>query len=134
MAKESATLEILKDRPKTTRKEAKGIDQEMESILGVIKRGAEIIDAEFNIRYVSKRCQETYGDPKGKKCYEYLMGRKKICPNCGIVSPVKLICSQCGEICMLPVHMLDREKAGPRFHCLRCGHPHDFRMQAPSLF
>lgn len=56
------------------------------------------------------------------------------CPNCGIVSPVKLICSQCGEIYMLPVHMLDREKAGHGFHCLRCGHPHDFRMPAPSLF
>jgi len=56
------------------------------------------------------------------------------CPNCGILSPVKLSCVQCGEIYMLPLHMLDREKAGQSFHCLRCGHPHDFRMPVPSLF
>ena len=90
MAKESATLEVSKERSKTTSKEIKGLYQEGESILDAIKRDAEIIDAEFNIRYVSKRCQETYGDPKGKKCYEYLMGRSKVCPNCGIVEAMKI--------------------------------------------
>jgi len=90
MTKQSATLEVLKDRSKPSRKEVKGQNRDVEAILGSIKRGAEIIDAEFNIRYVSKKCQKTYGDYKNKKCYEYLMGRSDICPKCGIVEAIKI--------------------------------------------
>ena len=28
--------------------------------------------------------QKIYGDPAGRKCYEYYMGRSEMCPGCGI--------------------------------------------------
>ncbi|MEE4356096.1 MAG: prepilin-type N-terminal cleavage/methylation domain-containing protein [Desulfococcaceae bacterium] len=59
--------------------------------------------------------------------------QSRYCPDCGSPRPLPLTCGQCGEIYMLPLHMIDREKAGQHFHCLRCGHPHDFRFPAPKL-
>ena len=58
---------------------------EMDSILDAIRRGAEIIDAEFNVRYVSEQCRRIYGNPANRKCYEYFMDRCEPCPKCSIV-------------------------------------------------
>ncbi|HPN13153.1 MAG TPA: PAS domain S-box protein [Spirochaetota bacterium] len=58
--------------------------QRLEYILGVTKTGIDIIDADYNLRYVDPEWQKTYGPYEGKKCYNYFMGRDCACPTCGI--------------------------------------------------
>ena len=42
------------------------LKQQMEFILGTTKTGLDIIDAEFNIRYIDAEWQKVYGDPREK--------------------------------------------------------------------
>lgn len=58
--------------------------QRLDYILGVTRTGIDIVDAEFNLRYVDPGWQATYGDPTGRKCYEYFMGADAPCQACGI--------------------------------------------------
>ncbi len=53
-------------------------------ILGVTGTGIDIVDAEFNLRYVDPAWQKVYGDPSGRKCHEYFMGLDHPCPTCRI--------------------------------------------------
>lgn len=75
--------------------EAKRIEEQLhrehrrlEYVLDSTGTGIDIIDANFNIRHVNESWQKVYGDPSGRKCYEYYMGRSKPCLKCGI--PVAL--------------------------------------------
>ena len=61
-----------------------GLRRQIEFILGATKTGIDIIDSGYNIQYVDGAWQEVYGDPAGKKCYEYFMGRKQPCHDCGV--------------------------------------------------
>jgi len=61
----------------------------IEYILGITKTGIDIIDPEFNLRYVDPAWQKVYGDPTGRKCYEYFMGLKEPCGGCGIPEALK---------------------------------------------
>jgi len=65
-------------------KEVSGLKRQMEFILGATKTGLDIIDSEFNIRYIDLEWEKVYGDPTGRKCYEYFMDRNEMCPGCGI--------------------------------------------------
>jgi two-component system, cell cycle sensor histidine kinase and response regulator CckA len=76
-------------KPKSTEDEVKELKQQMETILGVTKTGLDIIDSEFNIRYIDPEWAKVYGDPAGKKCYKYFMDRSEICPGCGIAPALK---------------------------------------------
>jgi PAS domain S-box-containing protein len=69
---------------KRTEEEVKNLKKQIEFILGATKTGLDIIDSEFNIRYIDPEWQKIYGDTAGRKCYEYFMDRDEICPNCGI--------------------------------------------------
>ncbi len=69
--------------------ELKTLKQQMEFILAATKTGLDIIDSEFNIRFIDPEWAKVYGDPAGKKCYEYFMGRSQICPSCGIIKALK---------------------------------------------
>lgn len=69
---------------KGTIKDLNVIIQQMEFILGATNTGLDIIDSEFNIRYINTEWAKKYGDPSGKKCYEFFKGRKEVCPECGI--------------------------------------------------
>ncbi len=69
---------------KRAEKEIQSLKQQMEFILGVTKTGLDIIDSEFNVRYIDPEWKKVYGEPAGKKCYEYFMGRSEVCPGCGI--------------------------------------------------
>jgi PAS domain S-box-containing protein len=63
--------------------EAEEANRRLEFILGATRTGLDIIDANHNLRYVDPEWQKVYGDPKDRKCYEYFMGAKAVCPECG---------------------------------------------------
>ena len=69
---------------KKIEEEIETLKQQMEFILGVTKTGLDIIDSEFNIRYIDPQWAKVYGDPTGKKCYQYFMDRSDVCSGCGI--------------------------------------------------
>lgn len=58
--------------------------QRLEHILQITKTGIDIVDVDFNLRYVDPGWQTIYGDPTGRKCFEYFMGRQTPCDNCAI--------------------------------------------------
>ena len=74
---------------KRVEEEIKTLKQQMEFILGVTKTGLDIIDSEFNIRYIDPEWAKVYGNPTGKKCYEYFMDRSEACLDCGIPIALK---------------------------------------------
>ena len=76
-------------RRKEAEQEAKRLQELSEFILGATNTGIDIIDSEFNIRYINPEWQQHYGDPTGRKCYAYFMDRSEVCPGCGIVEAMK---------------------------------------------
>jgi PAS domain S-box-containing protein len=58
--------------------------ERLETILNITGTRIDIIDEEYNLHFVDKFWQQTYGDPGGRKCYEYYMGLNEPCPECGI--------------------------------------------------
>lgn len=64
--------------------EVETLKKQIEFILGAAKIGLDTIDSGFNVRYIDPEWEKVYGDPTGKKCYEYFMGRSEMCPGCGI--------------------------------------------------
>lgn len=73
----------------TNRKQAEqeilNLNQQIEYILGATNTGLDIIDPDFNIRYIDPQWKKVYGDTTGRKCYQYFMDRDEVCPGCGIV-------------------------------------------------
>ena len=67
-----------------TELELKDTKEKLEHILGMTRTGVDVIDPHFNLRYVDPAWQKVYGNPQGRKCYEYFMGRNTMCPGCGI--------------------------------------------------
>lgn len=65
------------------------LNQQIEFILGSTKTGLDILDSDFNIMYIDPEWKKLYGEPRGKKCYQYFMGRKSMCPSCGIPAAFK---------------------------------------------
>jgi len=76
-------LRDITDR-KRAEKDIGTLKQQMEFILGATKTGLDIIDSDFNVRYIDPEWGKIYGDPTGRKCYEYFMGLSEMCPGCGI--------------------------------------------------
>lgn len=77
------------DKNKREEDEVITLKKQIEFILGVTKTGLDIIDSKFNIRYIDSEWKKVYGDPTGKKCYEYFMHLNEVCPNCGIPEALK---------------------------------------------
>ncbi len=67
------------------REELALVKRRLEDILGITKTGIDILDSDFNLRYVDPAWQVVYGDPAGRKCYEYFMGRDEPCMGCGVL-------------------------------------------------
>ncbi len=82
------SLQDITDR-ENAQKEIETLKQQMEYILGATKTGIDIIDSDFNIRYIDPEWQKVYGDHAGIKCYEYFMDRSEVCPGCGIVKALE---------------------------------------------
>lgn len=59
-------------------------ERRIDFILSAAKTSLDIIDSDFNIRYVDDGWKKVYGDTAGKKCYEYFMKRPFECENCGV--------------------------------------------------
>ena len=68
---------------------ASTLNKQIEFILGATKTGLDIIDKDYNIRYIDSEWARLYGDWNGKKCFEYFMNRKSCCPNCAIEEAFK---------------------------------------------
>lgn len=64
--------------------EIRTLKQQIEFILGATKTGLDIIDADYNLRYVDPAWKKIYGEYEGRKCYDYFMRRNAPCQGCGI--------------------------------------------------
>ncbi len=80
--------EIVSERQSKER-EISILKRRIEFILGATRTGMDIIDSEFNIRYIDPEWKKIYGETEGKKCYEYFMDETKPCPDCGIPKALK---------------------------------------------
>ncbi|MBI5779234.1 MAG: PAS domain S-box protein [Planctomycetes bacterium] len=76
----------------TRRKRATGAllesQRQIEFILGAAHTGLDIIDREYNLRYVDPAWAKTLGDWTGRKCYEYFMKLSSPCPTCDVAGVV----------------------------------------------
>ena len=77
-------LELEIASRKEIEERANRLHQQLEFTLGVTKTGLDIIDKDFNLRYVDPEWARNYGDWNGKKCFEYFMDHKNSCPECAI--------------------------------------------------
>ncbi len=66
------------------REELREERERLEHILSITGTGIDIVDGEFNLHFVDRGWQKIYGNPAGHKCYEYFMGLREPCPDCGI--------------------------------------------------
>ncbi len=64
----------------TLRRESERLDH----VLTITRTRIDIIDADFNLHFVSKGWQKVYGDPAGRKCHDYFRDSDAPCPGCGI--------------------------------------------------
>ncbi|HMK48713.1 MAG TPA: PAS domain-containing protein, partial [Thermodesulfovibrionales bacterium] len=69
--------------------EVMGLKQQIEFVLGSTKTGLDIIDSEYNIRYIDPESQKPYGNPDGRKCYEYFRSESKRCRECGVATALQ---------------------------------------------
>lgn len=74
---------------KITEGKAIELNRQIEFILGATKTGLDIIDKDYNIRYIDSAWASIYGDWQGKKCFDYFMERKNPCSNCAIEKAFK---------------------------------------------
>ncbi|MCA1792717.1 MAG: PAS domain S-box protein [Desulfobacteraceae bacterium] len=58
--------------------------ERMAHILRATRTNMNTLDSEYNLRQVDAVWQKIYGDPQGRKCYEYFMGHDKPCNGCGV--------------------------------------------------
>ncbi|MBI4834824.1 MAG: PAS domain S-box protein [Planctomycetes bacterium] len=70
----------------TARKKAENAllesQRQIEFILGAAKTRLDIIDSQFNLRYVDPEWSKILGNWAGRKCYDYVMHRKEPCTTC----------------------------------------------------
>lgn len=69
---------------KRTEHELRETKERLEYILGLTKTNIDIIDGDFVLHYVDPVWRKIYGEPAGRKCYDYFMGRNAPCLACGI--------------------------------------------------
>jgi two-component system, cell cycle sensor histidine kinase and response regulator CckA len=72
------------ERRKKVEKELLEEKEKLDHILNITGTHIDIVDSEYNLHFVDKDWQKIYGNPKGRKCYEYFNGIDKPCEGCGI--------------------------------------------------
>jgi len=58
--------------------------ERMDIILRATRTNIDILDSEYNLRQVDAEWEKIYGNPQGRKCYEYFMDLNKPCAGCGV--------------------------------------------------
>ena len=81
-------LRLIKKYSETS-KELSKERQFLNYVLEATNTNINITDTDFNLQYVDPSWQKVYGNPTGRKCYEYFMGRTEPCENCGIPEALK---------------------------------------------
>lgn len=86
-----AVMVVFRDIGQRKKMEAgmRELQRQIEFILGATKTGLDIIDSQFHIVFIDPEWKKTYGEPAGKKCYDYFMDRKQICPDCDLVKAME---------------------------------------------
>lgn len=86
----------LQDSNRTLEKKVKDRTAELrqtkhlfDMILDKTGTGLDIIDSRHNIKYINESWKKFYGDPTGRKCYEYFMGKDTPCRICGVTQSLK---------------------------------------------
>lgn len=59
------------------------LKQQIEYILAATNTSLTVIDANYRVCYVDPHWQQILGDPRGKKCYQYIMHSPRPCDDCG---------------------------------------------------
>jgi PAS domain S-box-containing protein len=83
------SYQFLEKRVKERTAELQQAQQLLEMILDKTGTGLDIIDSGYNIRYINESWKKIYGDPTGRKCYQYFMGNDAPCVECGITQSIK---------------------------------------------
>ncbi len=80
------TVLVFRDVTEEHRQRAELADQRrwIEYTLGITNIGITVIDSEFNVHYVDPAWRRVYGDPTGRKSYEYFMGTDEPSATSGI--------------------------------------------------
>lgn len=63
---------------------SRGLLEQLLAILGATGTRLDIIDAQFNLRYVDPEWSKIYGDYHGRKCHEYFMELAEPCQGCAL--------------------------------------------------
>lgn len=92
---------FMEGKAKQTELENRKLKQKIEFILGAAKTGLNIIDAQYNLHFVDQEQQKIYGDPTGKKCYEYFMDKDEPCAVCGALKAMQTQASTLSEEILL---------------------------------
>jgi PAS domain S-box-containing protein len=102
---------------KQTENAISDLNKRFEYALGATKTGFDIIDAEYNVHYIDPEWKKSYGEPAGRKCYEYFMGRKDVCPTCGISKALR------DKQTIVTEEYLEREKRWVEVHSIPFQNP-----------
>lgn len=82
---------ILDDISEQKQAEAKLNEERkrLDFVMEVTSTHFNIIRGDFDLHHVDSSWQKIYGDPKGRKCYEYFMGQAEPCKSCGVPQALK---------------------------------------------
>jgi signal transduction histidine kinase/CheY-like chemotaxis protein len=59
--------------------------ERLEFILASTNTRLDIIDESYELQYVDPEWHKVYGDPRGRKCYQYFLDGLSVCPGCPLV-------------------------------------------------
>lgn len=81
-----AVMVVFRDigKRKKMEEDMRDLQRQIEFVLGATKTGLDIIDSEYRIVFIDPEWKKFYGEPAGRKCFEYFLDRKQLCENCNL--------------------------------------------------
>jgi len=92
-----AVLETQLGRSRENERNARSMTDQVERVLGLTNTRLAIIDSDYSVRYVDAGTREAYGNPAGRRCYEYFMDRIEPCEECGVEKAISTKTEQVTE-------------------------------------
>ena len=75
-----------KSKPQPSRqKKENGLRSQQDNLMNILDSMADgiyIINQDYDVEYANSTLIKEFGPVDGRKCYEYLSGRKDVCPYC----------------------------------------------------